>query len=303
MSYIQRLQAEQARLLIAAPDFPEAIGRAAEAQRRYERFADDTVSLLRAGLTRIVDALSAAPWEDMLRLFLEYQLLMPSNISGGLAVEAFMGEEPNTGIALAWVVPTELVRGLLALRDQPSAQLDFAHAHQEEILDQCDLVLTGLRFPAAVRCRESLACLRDGHPSASQSHAANIVDSVVCEAFAASHPRKQRKTAREIGGAPLPLGDEVTVRALVERAVLGPVVGAFAQWFPDDGVPLPDGFARHATAHAAHLDGVFKPEFALAAVMLATSLVVHYRSQLGPMGSFDPYLIPGQSPFAGVSPE
>ncbi len=248
---------------------------------------------MRNALARVADTLASLPLEQMFQALVEYQKVMPSNLRGTSVIPTLMNGRPNTAIAVAWVIPPDLVVEMLALSAQPEAQVRLAVDHQAEILDQCDLVLSGLEFPAAIRAREAIACLRDGHEGPAQSHAANIFDSVILAVFADSHPRKQRQAAIEIGSARLPEGDSVAVRAIVDRLVLGPAESAFTEWFPERQEPAPQGFARHSTAHAAHIDGVFAGNHALIAIMLAASIVVHYRFQIGNLGTFDPLQIPG----------
>lgn len=105
-----------------------------------------------------------------------------------------------------------------------------------------------------------------------QSHAANIVDSIVL----AFHGKDGRTTTQKHAQLDF---DDLPLRVIAENLALRPLLRALVTWWPAWGTPPPEHFARHATAHAVGQEGVFTPLNALIAVMLATSLTVQYQPQ------------------------
>lgn len=70
--------------------------------------------------------------------------------------------------------------------------------------------------------------------------------------------------------------DDLLLRVISESITIRPLVRAFVNWWPDDGTPPPDHFARHATAHAVGHPGLFTNLNSLVAIMLATSLTAQF---------------------------
>ena len=124
-------------------------------------------------------------------------------------------------------------------------------------------LVTNGRFSATA---PSWPCARALHGPA-QSHASNLVDSIVLEAL------DRREDATDLAQddfVDLPLG------FVAENLTLRPLVRAFVPWYPCSGTSPPPHFARHATSHAVGQTGVFDPLYALVGIMLATSLTVQF---------------------------
>ena len=114
--------------------------------------------------------------------------------------------------------------------------------------------------------------MRFGVEGPAQSHASNIVDSIVL----ALHGKDGRDQVKHRAQDSL---DDLPLQLAAENLTLRPLLRAFTAWRPDSAIPPPDHFARHATSHAVGHVGVFAPLSALIAVMLATSLTVQYAEE------------------------
>lgn len=188
----------------------------------------------------------------------------------------------DAGLPLAWVPRTELVAELVAAAG-PAERAELLDAHVDDILDDCSAVLATEvgAWEWARECGRAVDALRDGYDSPAQSHAGNIVDSIVVRVFleaGQSAPGKGIHLANVRSGVAERAQvdfDEVSLRALRESLTVHPLLKAFAHWFPAHGSPPPH-FARHATAHAVGHRGLFTKRNALVAVMLATSLTCQF---------------------------
>ena len=171
----------------------------------------------------------------------------------------------DEGIPLSWIPRAEIVVALVQA-NEPQARLRILHERQDDILDDCEAALAPSRHEWSVECRSAIRVLRLGNVGPAQSHAANIVDSIL---RALDRPGRARERARhDFGDLPL--------QSVSEHLTLRPLVRALTEWWPGSGKVAPERFSRHATAHALGQRGVVTASFALVAVMLATSLTVQY---------------------------
>jgi hypothetical protein len=174
----------------------------------------------------------------------------------------------NEGIPLSWVPRSEIVIALVSASSREERQ-EILVARRDEILDDCETALTDNDNEWATQCRNAILALRAGFDAPAQSHAGNIIDSIVL----ALHGAKGRQEAKKSAKTEF---DDLPLQLAAENLTLRPLLRAFTSWRPASGDALPDHFARHATAHAVGNVGVFAPFPALVAVMLATSLTVQY---------------------------
>jgi len=121
----------------------------------------------------------------------------------------------------------------------------------------------------AEHCRAAISAMRLDLDGPAQSHASNIIDSVVLALHGVGGRDNAKARAQEDF-------DDLPLQLAAENLTLRPLFRALITWWPNSGVTPPDHFARHPTAHAVGYAGVFAPRFALFAVMLATSLTVQY---------------------------
>ncbi len=194
--------------------------------------------------------------------------LIPSNLRGLRQLGAVASTALDEGLPLSWIPRREIVVALVEA-DGPRARRLILSEFRNDILDDCEAALAASGHELAVQCRFAISALRHGHFAPAQSHAANIVDSIV-HAFAPSVSRSQlvERSRRDF--------NEVPLRLAAPYLTLRPLDRAFVQWRPSSGKPPPTHFARHPTAHAVGHPGVFDPTHALIAVMLAVSLTVQF---------------------------
>jgi len=174
----------------------------------------------------------------------------------------------DEGIPLSWLPRGEII-ALLIEANGSSARLAILSDRRNEILDDCAEVLAPIACEWAVQCRRAIDAMRAGLDEPAQSHASNIIDSIVC----IFHRKKGRKYVQTQAQKDF---NELSLGLVAENLSLRPLPRAFTPWYPNAGINLPEHFARHATAHAVGYPGVFTPISALIAVMLATSLTVQY---------------------------
>ena len=205
-----------------------------------------------------------------LRWIEAFDRLTPSNLRGLLMQELGIVAAVafQEGLPLSWVPRGEIVAALIKA-DSPQARRRILLEHRDDILDDCELALATSSHEWAVQCRSAIATLRCGHVGPAQSHASNIVDSIV-QTFASARPR-----ALAVGKARRDF-DEIPFQQVASYLTLRPLDRAFIQWRPNSGNPLPTHFARHPTAHAVGQTGLFDPLNALVAVMLAASLTIQF---------------------------
>jgi hypothetical protein len=176
------------------------------------------------------------------------------------------------GLPLAWVPRFEIVLELVG-GESRERRLEILTLHFEDILDDCEEVLADIPHEWAIQCLRAVNVLRQPElEGPAQSHAGNIIDSIVL----AIHKGRDIAVVK----AEEPYEDLPLILA-AENLVLRPLILGFAKWYPNSGDPIPNSFARHATAHAVGQDGVFSRSNALIAVMLATSLTVHFWQDTG----------------------
>ena len=170
------------------------------------------------------------------------------------------------GIPLSWIPRTEIVIALIEA-DGPEERLCILTERRDDVLDDCHAGLNSITHEWSVQCRSAIQALRLGLDGPAQSHASNIVDSVVIALLGRDEAKERAEDDFD---------DDLPLQLAAENLTLRPLLRAFTTWWPDSGTTPPDHFARHATSHAVGHVGVFAPLSALIAVMLATSVTVQY---------------------------
>ena len=172
------------------------------------------------------------------------------------------------GLPLSWVPRDEIVAALIAA-DSPQARHRILRERRDDILDDCEHALATSKHEWALQCRSAIAAFRHGLFGPAQSHASNIVDSIV-QTFSGARPRTLavRNARRDFA--------EISFQQMAHYLTVRPLDRAFMQWSPNSGDPIPTHFARHPTAHAVGHATLFGSLNALVAVMLATSLTVQF---------------------------
>jgi len=210
--------------------------------------------------TRVAsDALSWAAWMDQ---------WIPGNVRHVLDLEVVAQIALEEGIPLSWIPRQAIVEELVGASDAQS-RVAILERRFDEIIADCAEALEDRDNECGAQCRAAIAALRDGHDGPAQSHAANIVDSIVVRMMKRDEAKRRAESDFE----------DVPLRLVGEALTLRPLFRAFAVWWPNSAEALPEGFARHTTAHAVGKPGVFTRIHALTAVMLATSLTVQFGDE------------------------
>jgi hypothetical protein len=205
---------------------------------------------------------------------------MPVNLRDVVALDVVATIALDEGLPLSWVPRTEIVV-LLIEADSPVARVDILTDHRDDILDDCEKALESIENEWAVQCRSAVAAMRAGFDGPAQSHASNIIDSIVLGLHGKNGREHTKKRAQE-------QLDDIPLQLAAENLSLRPLFRAFTTWFPNTGINPPDHFARHATSHAVGHAGVFAPISALVAMMLATSLTAQYAPDDPSTSATDP---------------
>jgi hypothetical protein len=269
----EALQRQWAQLVAQALD-PSSLRRASEAFLANINF-DRIGEAHRAVAATLTTYFDSKTFQDSLRyLTIDAQHLLrrlddwiPANLRGADLEEA-AAMALDDGIPVVWIPRRDIVEALVAAK-APDARADVLDGRHGEILDDCELALREIGHEWAHQCRAAIAALRAEFDGPAQSHAANIVDSIVLRILG----REGRDSARTRAQEAL---DDLPLQVAIESLVLRPLFKALTSWWPNTGTPPPEHFARHPTAHAVGEPGLFQRRHALVAVMLATSLTVQF---------------------------
>ncbi len=196
---------------------------------------------------------------------------IPINLRDVVGLDVVATIALDEGLPLSWVPRTEIVL-LIIEADGPEERIEILTEQRGDILDDCENAIASIAHEWAVQCRSAIAAMRSDLDSPAQSHASNIIDSIVLGLHGGKGRERAKARAQEDFDA-LPL------QLAAESLTLRPLFRAFTTWFPNQGDDPPDYFARHATSHAVGHPGIFRPTSALLAVMLATSLTVQYAPE------------------------
>lgn len=260
--------------------FAESLQPIFEFQRRMVQKIEETlnrsdVRLLAAKLSKAIRQVPAF-YEDFLKI-------IPANLHGIDSIEDIAAITRDEGVPLVWIPRKEIVQLLTQapdsatrqqiLIDQRDSILDDCIAALDEstsILEGCDSDLGALCVEWADQTREAVNTLVAGFPSPAQSHATNIIDSILQRLSDWSDVTKPEFRRIHVEGD---INDESrTIHTLGHYLSLQPLSKAYVRWFTRWKIPPPEHFARNVTAHAVGHPNVFNENFALIAVMLATSL-------------------------------
>ena len=257
--------------------FTESLQPIFESQRQVARTIEETLNS-----REILDYLKeVASWiRDVVETF---QSAIPPNFRGLESIEEAVSLTRDEGLPLVWVPRQELVQILIEAPDASTRRqilLDNLGLILEDcmvVLDECPQVLDVCSPDVAVvllecanQSMEAVRALNAELYGPAQSHASNVIDSLlphIC-AFLGDEPKRIAAIAR----AKEDIDDEWTLAALIHHLALRPLDRAYDVWYPNTGQPTPDHFDRHVTAHGVGHPNVFNKHNALIAVMLATSL-------------------------------
>ncbi|MGH3401316.1 MAG: hypothetical protein ACRDRJ_02185 [Streptosporangiaceae bacterium] len=182
----------------------------------------------------------------------------------------------DEGIPLAWIPCPETLQALLDASDARGRRKIIGR-RWKGIVSDCEEVLDEVSHPA-LQCHhpfamDTVTALRDGHVSAAQALAANLLDSILRRNFD-KHDFKDVTTNKKNG-------NRFDLDAYQARAAftLAPVWRAYAEYWQSQGDPIPRTFGRHPSAHAVSRMQYSRVN-AVVAVMLVTSLLCLLDAEL-----------------------
>lgn len=205
---------------------------------------------------------------DVGHLLEQLERWLPFNLRGVENLEEVARIALEEGLPVGWVPRASLVISL-ANAASPEERLQVLLAHREDVLDDCLAAVSAIPHNWARECEAVVRAMRADLEGPAQSHAANIVDSIVLWVLG----KKGRDIAKSRAQEEF---DDLGLRVAEEALVLRPLYLAMTTWWPETKTPPPGHFARHATAHAVGYPGLFAESHVLVAVMLAVSLTVQY---------------------------
>ena len=219
-----------------------------------------------AGLSPIYELLPKLP--DFTKIFRDF----PTNLvdRDGTDHERLGDLARTDGIPFSWVPSSSVIDDLLAAPDS-AGRSAILLTKQVEIFHDCVGLMTNRNDRCSAEVVRAANAALNGDYHLAQSHASNIIDSIVLRIF----PTKQRTEA--VKRAKAPLDQEVPFLEYAQHLTLIPLAAAYKKWYPAQRPP--DRFNRHATAHAVGHKDVFTELFCLIAVMLATSLTRQFEPQ------------------------
>ncbi len=193
---------------------------------------------------------------------------LPDNLKEVEDLESVAELSLQEGLPLSWVPRSSIVQRLIDAA-RPEDRLALLDNYRDDIIEDCYAVLAGVPHQWARECEEALRALQVSLHGPAQSHAAGIIDSIVlCTLGAKGRELAKARASEDWEG--------LALRVAGESLALRPLYKALVTWYPNGGMPPPDHFARHATAHAVGQPGLFQARHALIAVMLAVSLTVQF---------------------------
>lgn len=207
----------------------------------------------------------APNWERVREGFKRF---WPTNVSEIDEMDAVAAITLEEGLPLAWVPRHEIVVLLLSADSASDRELILLE-HFDSVLDDCEDALVDIDHKWAELCHNAIQAARGAFLGPAQSHASNIIDSVIL-AILGDRGREvaRRRAAQDYHELPL--------RVACENLVLRPLFRGLTSFRVGRGDPVPIDYSRHATAHAIGHPGVLSRRNALVAIMLATSLIVQY---------------------------
>lgn len=182
----------------------------------------------------------------------------------------------DEGIPLAWVPDQDILQALFDAPG-PAARRRIIGKRWRGLVSDCRAVLIEVSHPT-LRCHQPFAmeiieALRDGHVSAAQALAANLLDSTLRRSF--DKDAFKTVTTNKKGGTRFDL-DDYRARAAF---TLAPIWRAYAEYWESQGDPIPRSFGRHPSAHAVSRTQYSRIN-AVIGLMLVASLLKLLDSEL-----------------------
>lgn len=190
-----------------------------------------------------------------------------------VGVSSIMAE---LGWSLAWTPPTDVLLALLASEDRARRE-EILIGAEGRILDDLDRLLRNLE-PTPLRelhraCREALEAHRSGLLVPAQATATAALGHAVEEHLGYAKLAHARKELRRLNA-------ELSLPHLYRRVAIRAALGRAIEGFDERRGGQPNQrYNRHRSAHRVD-DGQYRPENALASVMLAVSVLADLHDHI-----------------------
>jgi hypothetical protein len=150
----------------------------------------------------------------------------------------------DEGLALGWVPESEVLHLLFSAPDA-AARRRIIGRRWQRIVRHCMSELDAIDTKSLVRHarfgKEAADALLKGSAAPSQALSANLLDTILRAHFTDTDRRRLVGQRRRLS---------VDAFSLRRAIVLGGIWGAFGEYWPTQGDPIPTKFSRHASAHA-----------------------------------------------------
>ena len=251
----------------------------------------------RVSFQDVIDALEHVDDPDVLEkaqgnvaLWHALEMSRPKNWRGtGIKPEGILAVAKETGIPVAWVPPSDILKGLVSAA--PADRLAIIRSHAGEIIAQCDQLLSECRDnwlgDERVLVGRAIEAFKAGHHEAAMALAVSVGEAL---ALWASVPHvlmfdsaeEQDAWAKMRGSNKYKLAEtelaavgtqrELKRVEILRHALIAPIPKFFTPFYARPGETIPATVSRHATVHkptVKHLSF----DNALLAIMLCVSIL------------------------------
>ncbi|MER6813573.1 hypothetical protein ABT299_30255 [Spirillospora sp. NPDC000708] len=233
------------------------------------------------GIAEKINRAMAANWLPALtRLNEIMQALFPPNWGDARPRDwdEFRNILAHEGIPLLWVPGPQAVAAIFEA-ETPTERRQVIGRRWKGIANDCEKVLGSVTHPVLVHERafaqDCANALRQGHASAAQALAANLLDSILRRFYTDKHRVELTNNEYKKNGTTFDFSDRGYRAALT----FAPVWCAHAKYYPNKGERIPTQYGRHPSAHAVSRAQYTRVN-AVIALMVVTSLIKYFDVEL-----------------------
>ena len=251
----------------------------------------------RVSFQDVIDALEYVDDPDVLEkakgnmaLWVALDMSRPKNWRGtGIKPEGILAVANETGIPVAWVPPSDVLKMLASAA--PLDRLAVIRSHVAEIIAQCDQLLNECRDnwvgDERILVRRAIEAFKAGHHEAAMALAVNVGEVLALwasvphvlmfdsqeekDAWTKMHARNKYRLA-ETELAAVGNRQKLERTEILRHALIAPIPKFFTPFYAGPRESIPATVSRHATVHkptVKHLN----PDNALIAIMLCVSIL------------------------------
>ncbi|MEU6885666.1 hypothetical protein ABZ918_10715 [Streptomyces viridosporus] len=267
------------RTYLTRPIVPPAVIQATRLQAQLREFNSFNSSM--RTLVATVSRSYAPQWQSIFENIRRFSAsIFPENWEGvdRPSIDEFETLLIDEGIALMWVPGPKVIQALLNA-DTAAERRRIIGRRWKRIAADCEAALTDVTHPALQDAKrfglDCVSAIQDGHTSAAQALAGNLLDSVLRKNFDNAARLEVTRNNFKKNGVRFNL-DDYKIRAAFTFA---PVWCAHAKYRTEDGDPIPRTFGRHPTTHAVSR-AQYSRINAVMGLMLVTSVIKFFDTEL-----------------------